>query len=121
MEFKKISIDDRDELVREFSEEEVRMAVWECESSKSPGPDGVNFGFIKEFWDDIKEDFITVMGEFHSNGRMVRGANSSFIVLIPKNKNPVKLADYRPISLIGCIYKVIAKVLANRLKRCWVQ
>jgi hypothetical protein len=117
MEFKKINNAEREELVQEFSEDEVRMAVWECDSSKSPGPDGVNFGFVKEFWDEVKDDFIRVMREFHSYGRMVKGANSSFIVLIPKKKNPVKIADFRPISLIGCIYKVIAKVLANRLKK----
>jgi hypothetical protein len=104
-------------LVEEFTEEGVRSAVWECESTKSPGPDGVNFGFIKEFWEDIKDDFILVMTEFHTNDRIVKGVNCTFIVLIPKKKNPVKLSDFRPISLIRCIYKVISKVLANRLKK----
>jgi len=37
--------------------------------------------------------------------------------LIPKCKNPSDLGDYRPISLVGCVYKMIAKILANRLKR----
>jgi hypothetical protein len=115
--FKRINSTDKDEMVQEFSEEEVRQAVLDCESSKSPGPDGVNFGFVKEFWDDIKADFMRVMNEFHSHGRIVKGANSTFIVLIPKKKNPAKISEYRPISLIGCIYKVIAKVLANRLKK----
>ncbi|XP_058774265.1 secreted RxLR effector protein 78-like [Vicia villosa] len=55
--------------------------------------------------------------EFYRNGRMVEGANSSFIVLIPKKCNPSKNLDYRPIALIGCIYKVISKVLANKLKK----
>ncbi|PNX72998.1 cysteine-rich receptor-like protein kinase [Trifolium pratense] len=116
MSFKCIENEIKDDMVREFSEEEVRKAVWECESTKSPGPDGVNFGFVKEFWEDMKDDFMRVMREFHENGRIVRGANSSFIVLIPKKKNPLNLSEFRPISLIGCIYKVIAKVLANRLK-----
>lgn len=39
------------------------------------------------------------------------------MVLIPKKKNPMKISDFRPISLIGCIYKIILKTLANRLKR----
>jgi hypothetical protein len=117
MGFKCIDSESKEDMVREFSEEEVQKVVWECESTKSPGPDGVNFGFVKEFWEDIKDDFIRVMREFHENGRMVRGANSSFIVLIPKKKNPLKLSEFRPISLIWCIYKVIAKVLANRLKK----
>ncbi|GKV32374.1 hypothetical protein SLEP1_g40985 [Rubroshorea leprosula] len=56
------------------------------------------------------------MQEFHANGKLVKGINPSFIVLIPKVENPVKLKDYRPISLIGSLYKILAKVLANRLK-----
>ncbi|PNX92269.1 cysteine-rich receptor-like protein kinase [Trifolium pratense] len=117
MSFKRVNDIENEELVKEFSEAEIRRAVWDCESTKSPGPDGVNFGFIKEFWEDIKDDFIRVMAEFHSNGRIVKGANCSFIVLIPKKKSPVKVTDFRPICLIGCIYKVISKVLANRLKK----
>jgi hypothetical protein len=46
----------------------------------------------------------------------VKGSNCTFIVLIPKVANPQQIADYRPISLVGCMYKVLAKVLANRLK-----
>ncbi|KHN41454.1 LINE-1 reverse transcriptase like, partial [Glycine soja] len=42
--------------------------------------------------------------------------NASFLALIPKVKHPQTFDDYRPISLIGCMYKVIAKLLANRLR-----
>lgn len=101
IEFNQVSEEDREEMVREFSDEEVRKAVWECEGSKSPGLDEVNFKFIKEFWKDIKEEFFRVMREFHSNGRIVKGANCSFLVLIPKKNNQSKISDYRPMSLIG--------------------
>lgn len=47
----------------------------------------------------------------------MQGSNSSFIVLIPKKENPHKVSDSRPILLIGCMYKVLFKVLANRLRR----
>lgn len=47
---------------------------------------------------------------------MVRGSNSSFIVLIPKKDNPQQLGDFIPISLIGCMYKVLSKILANMLR-----
>lgn len=57
------------------------------------------------------------MGEFYENGSLPRGSNASFIVLIPKKDKPVSLKDYRPISLIGCIYKIIAKILAKRLAK----
>ncbi|XP_028098838.1 uncharacterized protein LOC114298468 [Camellia sinensis] len=48
--------------------------------------------------------------------RLLKGINSSFITLIPKKDNPIGLSDYRPISLVESIYKIIAKLLANRLK-----
>jgi len=54
--------------------------------------------------------------EFHRNGKLSRGINSTFIALIPKVESPQKLTDFRPISLVGCLYKILAKVLANRLR-----
>lgn len=71
---------------------------------------------MKEFWEDVKTDFMRVMTKFHANGRIVKGVNCSFIVLILK-KNPGYMLDFRPISLIVCIYKVLAKVLANILEK----
>lgn len=57
------------------------------------------------------------MQEFQSNGKLVKGFNSSFIVLIPKVNNPTSLDEYRPISLTGCLDKVLAKLLSIRLRK----
>jgi len=57
------------------------------------------------------------LDEFYVNRRFPRGCNASFIALLPKVSEPQNLNDYRPISLIGCIYKIVAKILANRLKK----
>jgi hypothetical protein len=54
--------------------------------------------------------------EFHRNGKLTKGINSTFIALIPKVSSPQYLNDFRPISLVGCMYKVLAKVLVNRLR-----
>ncbi|XP_057803173.1 uncharacterized protein LOC131018471 [Salvia miltiorrhiza] len=107
----------RSKLDASFTEEEVKMAVWSCDGGKSPGPDGFNFHFIKKCWNILKEDIMKVMGEFHSHGSLARGCNPSFLVLIPKKDSASCLKDYRPISLINCMYKVLAKVLAGRLKQ----
>jgi len=96
--------------------DEVKVAVWDCDRFKSPGPDGVNLRFIKEFCLLLKEDIMCFIMEFHRNGKLVRGINTTFIALIPKVKNPQKLNDFRPISLVGSMYKILAKVLANRLR-----
>ena len=55
--------------------------------------------------------------DFHEHVSFVRSLNSTFMVLIPKRGGVEDLKDFRPISLIGSIYKLIAKVLANRLKK----
>jgi len=77
----------------------------------------LNFKFIKEFWDVIKPDLMRFLDEFHVNGVFPKGTNASFLALIPKVHDPQSLNKYRPISLIGCVYKIVAKVLSRRLKK----
>jgi hypothetical protein len=57
-----------------------------------------------------------VLRDFHDGGCFEKSLNASFILLIPKIPDAIALKDFRPISLVGGIYKIIAKVLANRLK-----
>ncbi|GKV14958.1 hypothetical protein SLEP1_g25756 [Rubroshorea leprosula] len=114
--FCQISQEQSDLLVRPFSEEEIRMAVWDCGCDKAPGPDGFNFTFFRRMWQEIKEEVVDFVREFHEKGRLVKGLNVSFITLIPKVLNPQKIEEYRPISLIGALYKIIAKLLATRLR-----
>jgi hypothetical protein len=65
----------------------------------------------------IKGDFMAVFAEFHKRGKFVKNINSTFIALIPKVHGAKEIKDFRPISLVGGIYKIIAKVLANRMRR----
>ncbi|GAU22739.1 hypothetical protein TSUD_138630 [Trifolium subterraneum] len=59
---------------------------------------------------------IAIRVQFHRNGKLTKCLNSTFIALIPKIDSPQQLNDFRPISLVGCLYKILAKVLANRLR-----
>jgi len=103
-------------LIKPFCLEDVKAAVWDCDNFKCPGPDGVNTGFIKEFWDILKDDMMRFLTEFNRNGRLAKGINNTFIALIPKVDSTQRLNDFRPISLVGSMYKILAKVLANRLR-----
>ena len=76
----------------------------------------MNFGFIKEFWNELKDDVMRFISEFHRNGKLSKGINNTFIALIPKIDSPRRLNDFRPISLVGSLYNILAKVLANKLK-----
>ena len=104
-------------LIAGFSKEEIKEAVWQCEGSKSPSPNGFNFNFIKKSWNHLKADFVAVLKAFHQTGYIPKGCNASFIALVPKVRDPCMLDQFRPISLVGAIYKVISKVLARRLKK----
>ncbi|PNX64423.1 cysteine-rich receptor-like protein kinase, partial [Trifolium pratense] len=57
-----------------------------------------------------------LISEFHRNGKLAKGINSTFIAQISKVDSPQRSNDFRPISLVGCLYKILAKVLANRLR-----
>ncbi|GJY08595.1 putative RNA-directed DNA polymerase, partial [Tanacetum coccineum] len=100
-----------------ISEQEIREAVWACGSDKSPEPDGFSFAFYKKYWDILKSGISAFVQEFYSTSHIPQGCNSSFITLIPKLSSPIVVSDFRPISLIGAQYKIIAKILANRLSR----
>jgi len=54
---------------------------------------------------------------FHREGKIPKGCNASFLTLIPKSENPQSLEEYKPISLVGCLYKILTKVLSNRIKK----
>ncbi|GKA84945.1 RNA-directed DNA polymerase, eukaryota, partial [Tanacetum coccineum] len=103
------------DLEAEVSNEEIKKAVWDCGVDKSSGPDGFTFGFYKRFWSLIEKDVLAAVKYFFHYSRIPKGCNSSFIALIPKTPEAKMVKDFRPISLIGSLYKIIAKILANRL------
>ena len=84
---------------------------------KAPGLDGFTSAFWQFCWDIVKHKVMGFFAKFHSFGRFERSLNSTFIVLIPKKGGTDNLKDFRPISLVGSLYKILTKVLANRLKR----
>ncbi|RVW40176.1 LINE-1 retrotransposable element ORF2 protein [Vitis vinifera] len=84
---------------------------------KAPGPDGFSMAFWQFAWDFVKADVMCFFKKFYENGKFVKSLNATFMVLIPKKAGAEALGDFRPISLVGSLYKWLAKVLANRLKK----
>ncbi|GJX71516.1 RNA-directed DNA polymerase, eukaryota [Tanacetum coccineum] len=112
---KTLSVDQQADLEMEVSREEIKRAVWNCGSDKSPGPDGFTFGFYRRYWKIVEKEVVEAVIYFFSHGSFPKGSNSAFIALIPKTPDANMVKDFRPISLIGSLYKIIAKILANRL------
>ena len=104
-------------LSSDFSAEEIKTAVFQMGPTKAPGPDGRNALFYQIFWHIVGDDVISAVLDFLNNGYVEPDINFTHIVLIPKIKSPEKISDYRPISLCNVMYKIISKVLANRLKK----
>lgn len=83
---------------------------------KAPDPDGFPISFYQEHWASMGLKVCRVVSNFFSSGIMDENVNSTFITLIPKKSTPSRVSEFRPISLCNVMYKIIAKVLANRLK-----
>ncbi|GJS45242.1 RNA-directed DNA polymerase, eukaryota, reverse transcriptase zinc-binding domain protein [Tanacetum coccineum] len=101
-------------LQQQATLDEIRKAVWDCGSGKSPRPDGFSFLFLKKYWDIFEDNVAVFINNFMESGTMPKGTNSAFITLISKTPNPILIKDYHSISLIGMKYKIVAKLLANR-------
>ena len=80
------------------------------------GLGGCNFSFIRAMWDFVEVHFWAKLVEFHLRGRLNKEIHPTFLIRIPKFSILLDLGEYKPIGLLGCIYKLLAKVLANRLK-----
>nr|GEY93057.1 RNA-directed DNA polymerase, eukaryota [Tanacetum cinerariifolium] len=102
-------------LENPITRDEIRNAMWACGENKSPGPDGFTFEFFRKFWNIIGSDLCVAIEWFFDHSSFTKGCNSSFVALIPKTHDPKFVSDYRPISLIRCLYKVVTKILATRL------
>jgi hypothetical protein len=111
------SIDDSDRVLldRCFTEDEVCGVVRNMAGDKAPGPDGFSLAFFQSCWDIIKQDVMSVFHDFHDTRNFVKSINVTFLALIPKKPGAQECKDFRPISLVTGMYKIIAKVLAKRL------
>uniref|UniRef100_A0A803PR19 Reverse transcriptase domain-containing protein n=1 Tax=Cannabis sativa TaxID=3483 RepID=A0A803PR19_CANSA len=103
-------------LLAPITDEEVKKALFQMRPDKSPDPDGMTPGFYQKYWSIVGRDVINQVKEFFATCSLPHGINRTNIVLIPKKKQPCTMSDLRPISLCNVLYKVISKVLANRLK-----
>lgn len=97
---------------------EVRHAVFSMHGDKSPGPDGLNPTFYQSFWNIVGVDVVEFFNRFIVEGVLPEGVNHTLVCLIPKIKQPERMKDMRPISLCNVLFRVLSKVLENRLKPC---
>ena len=96
--------------------EEILQVVRDLEGDKASGPDGFTMAFYHHCWRVVEKDVLAVFEEFFQHCKFEKSFNATFIALIPKKIDASNVRDFRPISLVGSVYKIFAKVLANRLR-----
>ncbi|WJX71807.1 hypothetical protein P8452_55760 [Trifolium repens] len=111
-----VTNEDNQSLTEDFTVDEFKDALFSMHFDKAPGPDGLNPAFYKRFWDLCGTEIFQTCTQWLKRGRFPENLNDTNIVLIPKVENPTSMKDLRPISLCNVLYKIISKVLANRLK-----
>ena len=116
LDFSMIPAEDAIWLERPFGEEEVADVVAGFNGDKAPGPDGFSMGFYQSCWDILRPDVMAFLHYFHDLCSFEKSLNATFVSLIPKKTEAMEVKDFRPISLVGGSYKILAKLLANRLK-----
>jgi hypothetical protein len=112
----RVSEEDNTRLVAPLTKEEIRIALLQMHPDKSPGPDGFNSAFYQNFWNLCGDDIFAAVKEWLGRGYFPSSLNETNICLILKCDNPSSIKDFRTISLCNILYKVISKLLANRLK-----
>eukprot|EP00253_Pinus_taeda_P020626 PITA_20626 len=96
--------------------EEVEEAVRSMPNDKAPGPDGFTINFYKVCWEIVKNDIWEIVEDSRRSKTILKSLNSTFITLVPKVEEANTPEKFRPIALCNVIYKIISKVIANRLK-----
>jgi hypothetical protein len=99
--------------VEPFTEKEIHEALLQTSPDKASGPDGFTGAFFRSCWAIVKGDLMATMNSIH-DARCVNLdlLNSANVILIPKKEGAEHITDYRPISLIHSVAKLLTKVLA---------
>lgn len=111
----KVTEEDAIGLITPVTMEELRNVVFDLKKNKSPGPDGMPGEFYIHFWDLIKHDLLDLINDFQRNSVNIDRLNFGVITLIPKTKDASQIQKFRPICLLNVSFKIITKVLMNRL------
>uniref|UniRef100_A0A803NZ18 Reverse transcriptase domain-containing protein n=2 Tax=Cannabis sativa TaxID=3483 RepID=A0A803NZ18_CANSA len=112
----KVTEEDNDFMGRLPEVEEIREVVFKLHPLKAPGPDGFPGIFYRKYWHTVGPQLCTMVREFFTSGVLDKKINHAFICLIPKKVQASEFDHFRPISLCNFSYKVISRILTDRIK-----
>lgn len=114
---KKVTADMNNDLTRRITEEGVQAALFDIGPHRTPGPGGFSAVFYHKIWEHLKPEIMKEVNDFFDRGNFDQQHNHTNLCLIPKVYPPSDMKEFRPIALCNVLYKIISKVLVNRLKK----
>ena len=115
---KLVQYNQNEKLIIPISKNELKEAIDQMENDKSPGIDGIPIEFYNIFYDKIEKDLLKIYNNIlFTEKKPTKTINQAIITLIPKKGSLNQLKYWRPISLLCLDYKILTKILANRLKQ----
>ena len=117
LELGKLSEEDKQSLEQEITEDEIKRALDDMPLDKVPGVDGMTTNFLVEFWEEIKGVLVQVIIKAAKEGFPVSMDRAIISLLEKSNRDLLWISNWRPISLLDVDFKLLSKVLANRMKK----
>ncbi|KAJ9536684.1 hypothetical protein OSB04_un000157 [Centaurea solstitialis] len=112
----KIAFADSLHMIRPISDLEIKKALFQIGNDKAPGSDGYSSRFFKAAWNVVGNDVQIAIHNFFYTGRLTKELNHTLLCFIPKVPNASRVSDFRPISCCTVLYKVISKIISDRMK-----
>ena len=111
----KLDQDDRDYLNRPISTQEIRKAITDMKNEKSPGNDGLTKEFYHHFFDLLKDELCELYNNIKLSKTQPASQKNAIVKLLFKQGDHRQLKNWRPISLLNIDYKILSKIMTNRL------
>ncbi|KAL0454683.1 UNVERIFIED_CONTAM: hypothetical protein Slati_0807500 [Sesamum latifolium] len=109
-----LTVEEGHAMIRPVTKDEVKWTVFDIAEDKAPGPDGYSSGFYKAAWSVVGDEVTRAVLDFFATGRLLKQVNA-LLTLIPKVRSPNLVADFRSISCCNVLYKIITKILGQRI------
>ena len=111
-----VSEEDNFLLLQPIQDQEIKDAIFKMDKFKTLGPDGFGAAFFQDHWHIIATDICQVIKSFSHDGKLLKPINHALVASIPKVDNPSSTAQFCHISLCNSFYKIIGKILVNRMR-----